>query len=676
MVRNCLIALAFLAAAPTQALAEAARAPLSAEAMWGLARIGDPQLSPDGRWAVAPVTRFDLKENKGLTDLYLFPTDGGAPRQLTADLASDGEARFSPDGKWVAFVSKRGDDKQSQVYVIPVDGGEARRVTNVPTGAMAPRWMPDSNSIVFLSRIWASLPDWEAQGKRLKERDETKMTARVWDAAPFSYWDRWVDDREVHAFVIALSGGEPRAITREAGVGINFRDAGAGSYDVSPDGKEIAFEAETGKGNLSNYDVFTVAIEGGPARNLTPDNPAGDGAPQYSPDGRFLAFTQQKIVGFYADRARLMLYDRRTSATRNITPNFDRSASGLVWAPDSRSLYGAIDDAATRRVYRFDINGAAPRRITNRMDHTGLAVANGRMVAIVQSFDDPPDLARIDLNTGRAGVLSRFNDEAWSRVAPARTESVTYKGANGKDIQMWVTYPPNFDASKKWPVFLVIHGGPHNAVTDQFFWRWNAQVFAGWGYVVAWHNFHGSSGFGQDFADSINPDWATLPYADTIAAADWFKAKPWTDQARMVAGGGSYGGYLASVLLGREHPFQALIAHAAVYNLYSHVATDGGALPSRFLEYWQDQKAFDARSPHTAAAHFKTPTLVIHGQNDLRVNVNHGFELFNVLQRKGVESRLVYYPNENHWILQPQNSVFWYSQVEDWVKKYAPPGPR
>jgi dipeptidyl aminopeptidase/acylaminoacyl peptidase len=666
-----LAAFAFISPAAAQE-----RMPLTAEAMWNLQRIGDPQLSPDGRLALAPVTRFDMKENKGLTDLYVFPTAGGLARQLTTDAASDTDARFSPDGKWVAFVSKRGHDKQNQIYVIPVDGGEARRVTTVPTGAGAPRWTPDSQRIVFLSRVWSDLDDWDAQGKRLKEREDSKMAARVWDAAPFSYWDRWMDDREAHAFVIARDGGEAKAITRSSGASVNVREANANAYDISPDGREIAFEAETGKGNVSNYDLFLVPLDGGKATNITADNKAGDSNPQYSPDGKYLAFTQQRVVGFYADRARLMLRDRRSGQTRELNPGWDRSAAGLVWAPDSQSLYGSIDDAATRRIYRFDLKGAAPRRMTTDRDHTGLAVAGGRMVAIVQSFDDPPDLARVDLGSGRSTLLSTLNDAAWSKVAPARTKSITYKGANGKDIQMWVTYPPSFDPAKKWPVFLVLHGGPHNAVTDQFFWRWNAQVFASWGYVVAWHNFHGSSGFGQDFADSINPDWATLPYADTIAAANWLAAKPWADPQRMVAGGGSYGGYLASLLLGREHPFKALIAHAAVYNLYSHIATDGGALQSRFPNYWEDQKAFDARSPHSAAANFKTPTLIIHGQNDLRVNVNHGMELFNVLQRKGVASRFVYYPNENHWILQPQNSVFWYKQVEDWVKAYAAPGPR
>jgi dipeptidyl aminopeptidase/acylaminoacyl peptidase len=283
---------------------------------------------------------------------------------------------------------------------------------------------------------------------------------------------------------------------------------------------------------------------------------------------------------------------------------------------------------------------------------------------------------RIDPQSGRASELTTGNDAALAGFTKGKVESVTYKGANDADIQMWVIYPPGFDPTKKYPVFLLLHGGPHNGITDAWTWRWNAHVFANWGYVVAWHNFHGSSGFGQDFTDSINPDQLTLPYTDTIKAADWFKAQPWVDADRMVAGGGSYGGYLASVLLGREHPFKALVAHAAVFNSFTQIGSDGGGQKARHYEFWEDPAAFAARSPHTAAANFKTPTLVIHGQLDYRVPVNHGIELFNILQKRGVDSRLVYYPDENHWILKPQNSIHWYGEVRTWVERYAPPGPR
>jgi dipeptidyl aminopeptidase/acylaminoacyl peptidase len=253
---------------------------------------------------------------------------------------------------------------------------------------------------------------------------------------------------------------------------------------------------------------------------------------------------------------------------------------------------------------------------------------------------------------------------------------VTYSGAGGAPIQMWVIYPPDFDPAKRYPLYLILHGGPHNGVTDSWTFRWNAQVFSGWGYVTAWHNFHGSSGFGQAFADAINPDQITKPYQDTIKAAEWFAEKPWIDATRMAAGGGSYGGFLASTLLGREHPFKTLIAHAAVYNSQTQYGADYGAGKRRFFEAWERPEEFARYSPHTSAANFKTPTLVIHGQNDQRVPFNNGMELFQTLQNQGVESRLVYFPDENHWILKRQNSLFWYRETKDWLARFVPAGAR
>jgi dipeptidyl aminopeptidase/acylaminoacyl peptidase len=239
---------------------------------------------------------------------------------------------------------------------------------------------------------------------------------------------------------------------------------------------------------------------------------------------------------------------------------------------------------------------------------------------------------------------------------------------------MWVVYPPGFKPDQKWPLFMLLHGGPHDSVTDTLQWRWNAQVFASWGYVVAWPNFHGSSGFGQAFAESAAKDWAELPYQDTVRAAGWFASQPWIDADRMAAGGGSYGGYLTAILLGRSHPFKTLIAHAPVYDLFGQYANDKGANLRRFGEHWQDRARFERNSPHLAAGNFNTPTLVIHGEQDLRVPVSQGIALFNTLQNRGVPSRLLYFPDENHWIHKPQNSLFWYQTVQDWLAEYVKPG--
>ncbi len=673
MLRH-LTCLGLLAAALPAFADTATKQPFTIERSWEIQRLGTPTISPDGSRIIAPVTRFVMAEDRGYTDLWIWNADGSGERRFTTHTSNEGGAVFSPNGKHIAFVAQREDDKAPQLYVMPIDGGEATRLTTLATGVQSPKWIGDGSRLAFVSRVFTDLPLAE-QGKRLEERSTSKMTARVFEGS-VTAWDQYLDEREFHIFAVPAGGGEVQALTQPTGLSLP-RGAVMGTdglFALSPDGAELAFVADSDTApNRSNNDVFTVAIGGAEASNLTADNPANDGSPAYSPDGRYLSYSQQRIKGFYADRMRLMLRERRSGDTRELYPDFDRSISGALWADNSKRLYASIDDAGTERVYELPLDGA-PRALTGVESVGSLALSkSGRLVGLRQTFIEPPTLVSIDPRRGSTTKLSTINDALLAATDFGTYESITYTGANGAEIQMWVNYPPGFDKTKKYPFFMLIHGGPHNAITNGMAFRWNAQVFGSWGYVTAWPNFHGSSGFGQDFADSINPNWADKPYEDVIKAAQWFAQQPWIDSERMVAGGGSYGGYLTSLILGREHPFRALVAHAAVYNLYTQYAADFAVEMPRFGGFWEEgnREMIQKTSPHYHAANFKTPTLVVHGQNDLRVPVNHGVELYQTLLMKGVPTRYVYYPNENHWILKPQNSVFWYQQVKRWFEEHG-----
>ena len=404
MIRHPWLLTLLIAISPLASNA-AASGTMSAEKMWSLTRLGDTDISPDGRLAVVSVTRFDIKKNKGFTDLWLVATDGSGARPLTSDPAPDSAPTFSPDGRSVAFVSKRDDDKTPQIYRIAIDGGEAQRVTQLPTGADAPKWFPDGRRIAFVSSIWPDLVRWEDQAVRLEERAESKVSARVWDKAPIAYWDRYLDDTEPHLFSVDVADGSLIAITRLSGFHLSKSEYSASSYDISPDGLEIAFAANTDKSGVApNYDLITLEACGcKPAVNRTADNAADEGSPAYSPDGRWLAWSAQSIPGFYADRARLMLLDRASGVARSLSGDWDRSVGEIIWRGDSKAAYSAVDDAATHRIYRFDLNAPGkPVAITASSSFGALAVARRGgakplAVALRQSFTEPPTLVRLDL---------------------------------------------------------------------------------------------------------------------------------------------------------------------------------------------------------------------------------------------------------------------------------------
>lgn len=650
---------------------------LNVETLWEISRIGQPVVSPNGKLIVATVSEYDVAGDKGSTQLWLFDETGNTSRPLTAEGLSVSQAVFSPDSEYLAFVSKRDKDDAGQIYVLPMTKpGEASRLTEVPTGVSALKWV--GSHLYFASSIW---PDksWEEMKEALDKQKDKKMSAWQWNALPYSSFDRWIDEeRQAHVFRISAQGGDVEAITQKMGIELPRSGHSASSYDIDPSETYIAFNANGWENSVdAKMDIFLGNIGADTATNITPENEAPDFAPTFSPDGKKLAFLSRSINGFYADTARIKLYDLEDKNTRVLNETWDRSPSSLLWSANSRGFYSAIDDAGTSRLYYIDARNGKVKAITRATNFGSPQQLSSRyLVATNESFLHPARLVKVAISDGDVTRLDTFNDDVLADVELGTYESVTYQGADGKDIQMWVHYPPGFDKNKKHPLFLLIHGGPHNAITDGFHYRWNAQTFASWGYVTAWPNFHGSSGFGQEFADSINPDWKTKPLQDVQAATQWFMEKDWIDTDRMVAGGASYGGYLSSILLGTEHPFKALLIHAAVYNMYSQMAADFAVHSTRFGNYWDNPEIYKSISPHYFADKFATPTLVTHGQLDYRVPVGQGFELFRTLQSRGIESRMIYFPDENHWILKPNNSIYWYNEVKAWMTQFAEPGAK
>ncbi len=649
---------------------------LSVERLWQLQRIGAPVVSADGKHIVAPVTGYDVKTDKAATRLWLFSADGKQQTPLTAEGLRASEPTFSPDGKTLAFISQRDKDDAGQIYLLPMTGpGEARRLTNVPTGVSGIKWV--GQHLYFISRVW---PDksWDEMTAQLKADKDKKLSAMQWNALPYSHFDRYLDEnRQAHVFRIAASGGDVQPLTQPLGYELPRASQSASSYDVDSKEQYLAFNANGWDKQVdAKIDIFLARLGSVDAENLTKDNQAPDSNPTFSPDGKNLAFSQQKIHGFYADTSRLVVYDLAKKTSKALTSDWDRSVSSFSWANDGRGFYASIDDAATRRLYYIDGRSGKPRAISGETSFGQPVQAGNNLFATNDSFLYPARLVKIDPRNGKTSRLDTFNDDILKDVELGTYESVTYQGAGGKDIQMWIHYPAGFDKSKRYPLLMLIHGGPHNAFSNSFSYRWNSQTFASWGYVTAWPNFHGSSGFGQDFADAINPDWRSKPLADIQAATKWFENQSWIDTDRMVAGGASYGGYLTSILLGTEHPFKALLIHAAVYNMYSQMAADFAVHSTRFGGFWDKPELYTDISPHYHADKFNTPTLVIHGQQDLRVPVGQGFELFRTLQSRGVESRMIYFPDENHWILKPNNSIYWYNEVKAWLTKFAEPGAK
>jgi dipeptidyl aminopeptidase/acylaminoacyl peptidase len=646
---------------------------LTAEDIWKIPRVGAPAAAPDGTWAVVPVTTPDLEKNEARTRLWMVSATGAyEPRPMTSADSTSTAPRIAPDGARIAFVRKRDKTEKAQLHVLPLDGGEAEKVTDLPLGVIDPRWFPDGKRIAFLSPLIAGHLTIEATKARIEERDKDPVKAHATENRLFRYWDTWLDTGEVpHLFVLDLATRELRDLTPDSTRWFELMDP-EGQYDISPDGEEIVFSANASEPPHTRvrWALWTVPTAGGPVTCLTPDSPAEDSRPRYSPDGAAIVYGTQKEPDFYADKVRLVRYDRKAKSHTVLTEEWDRSAGSWEFDGAGRIVLLA-EDKARQSLFALPAGGpGTPALLCENGTLQCLASAGGRLWFTRQNMSEAAELW--SLAGDKATAITKFTEPALREVALGEVQEIEFEGARGETVQAYVVLPPGFDPSRTWPLVHVIHGGPHGITGDLFHARWNSHLFASPGYVVVAVNFHGSTSWGQEFAQCIQGHWGEYPMTDIEAATDAMLATGSIDAKAMAITGGSYGGYLVSWISAHTDRYAAVVNHAGVYNTQAQYASDvtQGRGKAFGGEPWDGLDAIDRWNPARFASGCNTPTLVVHGENDYRVPVDQGLECYNVLQGKGVPSRLVYFPDENHWVLKPRNSVYWYREVLGWLARW------
>jgi dipeptidyl aminopeptidase/acylaminoacyl peptidase len=655
------------------------RHPIAFQDMISMHRVSDPQISADSKWVAYTVVTPDMEANRNSSDIWLVPLAKGAPTQLTRG-GHDSSPAWSPDSKTLAFLSSR--KGESQVYLLSLEGGDAQQLTHVSTGADLVKWSPDGKTILFTSFVYPDCKDDACNSSRDAEREKNKVKAHVAEHLLYRHWTHWNDGKRSHLFVMKVEGAEPpRDLTPGADYDVP-PDQRGGPADIafSPAGDELCFTAVTDKmeATSTNADLFLVPLAGGEPKRIT-TNPGFDGHPAYSPDGRFIAYRSQATPGYESDRWRLMLYDRQTKQHSEVAPNFDRSPEDIEWSPDSKSLFFEAEDETLSPIYAVAAQpGSPPRKIIADGFNAELHVSRDGQTLIFTrtSWTLPAEIFAASTDGSGLRPLTAQNDKILAQLEMNAPETFWFEGAGGTRVEAMLIRPPHFDEHKKYPLLVLLHGGPETMWSNAWGYRWNAQVFSAPGYVTLMINRRGSTGYGQKFTDEITNDWGGKAYQDVMKGIDYTAAKhPFVDQTRMAAAGGSYGGYMADWISTHTGRFKAIISHAGVYDTTAMYATE----ELWFQEHdmagtpWTNPDGYRKWAPATYAGElgkYKTPTLVMGGELDFRVPYTQDLEFFNALQRQGVPSKLVIFPDEGHWILKPQNSEFWYKTFLAWLGVY------
>lgn len=656
-----------------------AKHPMTFDDLIKLHRISGAAISKDGKWIAYAMATPDMEANRNVSNVWIVSTAGGDPIQVSQG-GHDSAPAWSPDGKTLAFISAR--DGASQVYLLSMEGGEAKKLTTLSTGTDLFHWSPDGKTIAFTSSVYPDCKDDACNAKRDQEKEKSKVKARLYDHLLYRHWDHWFEGKRSHLFVVSVDGSAAaQDLISGAAYDVPPDERGeASDFNFSPDSKEICFTAVTDKVEAisTNGDLFTVPVAGGEPKRITTQK-GFDGNPVYSPDGRYIVYHAQLTPGYESDRWRVMLYDRSTGKIDDLSENFDRSAMELAWSSDSKTIYFLAENETLQPVYAMEARaGAAPKKLLDGFNAEFDFSGDGKTLeATRSSLTMPNEIFTASLDGSGLKQLTHANEAILSKVEMNSPEKFWLDGAEGTKVQAMLIRPPNFDASKKYPMLNLLHGGPQTMWSDDWGYRWNPEVFAGAGYVILMINRRGSTGYGQKFTDEITNDWGGKAYEDVMKGTDAAIAKyPFIDPARLAAAGGSYGGYMADWLATHTGRFKAIISHAGVYDKVSMYATEELWFEEREMQGtpWTAPENYKKWAPVTYAGDlgkYKTPTLVIAGERDYRVPYTQSLEFFSALQRQGVPSELLIFPDEGHWVLKPQNAQLWYKTFLDWLTKYV-----
>jgi len=661
-----------------------AKHPLTVDGMLSAHLVADPQLSPDGEWLLYAQSSTDFTANARRSFSFIVSSTGGAARAFPGDTTRATEARWSPDGKRIAFIAG------GQLWIADPNGGKRVRLTSLTGGASGPVWSPMGDRIAFTSAVTPSCRTDACNADSARSRANAPSKAHIADALMYRAWDTWSDGTVRHLFVVSPDGGSATDVTEGAPYDVPPGPfGGSEGYAFAPDGTELAYTAkDQGRADAWSDDanLYVVPVSGGTATVITAENTGADEEPVYSPDGKYIAYRSLARAGHAADRGRLMLYDRAARSSRELLPSWDRSADRFLFAPDGKSMLIEAVESARTKIYRVSLADAAPVAIISERNNSAVTIdrAGSTIAWIRDAIDRPPEAVAATLTPGGISglrIVTHANDSLLAAVKLFPAEEFWFKSVLGDSVQGLVVRPPQWTPGATYPAVLLIHGGPQSAWLDSWSTRWNAGLFAAPGYGVVMVNPRGSRGYGQRFTDQVSRDWGGAAHADLMNGLDAALARfTWLDSTRVAAAGGSYGGYMANWIAGHDDRFRTLVSHAGVYDLE---AIAGATDEQWFVEwelgvYWDPlamATQYRTWSPHLYAKHFHTPMLVIAGERDYRVPYTESLALFAALQRQGVPSRLVVFPDEGHWILRPQNQRLWWREVLGWLQQglAAPP---